>query len=54
VDDACAAFLPEIHEATLLSLQGPFDRVRLADEMLALLARALPALVGAPRQGGRL
>src|SRR4030095_15621311 len=28
VDDACAAFSPEIHEATLLSFQGPFGRVR--------------------------
>jgi nicotinamidase-related amidase len=49
VNDACAAFSPEIHEATLLSFQGPFGRVRMADEVLALLARALPALVGAPR-----
>ncbi len=49
VDDACAAFSPEIHEATLLSFQGPFGRVRMADEVLALLERALPALVGAPR-----
>jgi len=37
LDDGCAAFSPEIHEATLLSFQGPFGRVRTADEALALL-----------------
>ena len=37
LDDGCAAFSPEIHEATLLSFQGPFGRVRTADEVLALL-----------------
>jgi biuret amidohydrolase len=37
VDDGCAAFSPEIHEATLLSFQGPFGRVRTTDEVLALL-----------------
>ncbi|MFQ5830610.1 MAG: cysteine hydrolase family protein [Candidatus Methylomirabilia bacterium] len=42
VDDACAAYSPEIHEATLLSFQGPFGRVRLADDVLALLEQALP------------
>jgi biuret amidohydrolase len=42
VADACAAFSPEIHEATLLSFQGPFGRVRTADEVLMLLERALP------------
>ena len=42
VDDACAAYSPEIHQATLLSFQGPFGRVRLADDVLALLEHALP------------
>jgi nicotinamidase-related amidase len=37
LDDRCAAFSPEIHEATLLSFQGPFGRVRTVDEVLALL-----------------
>jgi nicotinamidase-related amidase len=37
LDDGCAALSPEIHEATLLSFQGPFGRVRTADEVLALL-----------------
>jgi nicotinamidase-related amidase len=37
LDDGCAAFSPEIHEATLLSFQGPFGRVRRTDEVLALL-----------------
>jgi len=37
LDDGCAAFSPEIHEATLLSFQGPFGRVRTTDEVLALL-----------------
>ena len=34
------AFSPEIHEATLLSFQGPFGRVRRTDEVLALLDSA--------------
>jgi nicotinamidase-related amidase len=42
VDDACAAYSPEIHESTLLSFQGPFGRVRQADDVLALLEQALP------------
>jgi nicotinamidase-related amidase len=37
VDDACAAFSPEIHEAALVSFQGPFGRVRSADEVIALI-----------------
>jgi nicotinamidase-related amidase len=37
LDDGCAAFSPEIHEASLLSFQGPFGRVRTTDEVLALL-----------------
>jgi nicotinamidase-related amidase len=37
LDDGCAALSPEIHEATLLSFQGPFGRVRTTDEVLALL-----------------
>jgi len=40
LDDGCAAFSPEIHEATLLSFQGPFGRVRRTDEVLALLESA--------------
>jgi len=39
LDDGCAAFSPEIHEATMLSFQGPFGRVRRTDEVLALLER---------------
>jgi nicotinamidase-related amidase len=39
LDDGCAAFSPEIHEATLLSFQGPFGRVRTTDEVLELLKR---------------
>jgi nicotinamidase-related amidase len=37
LDHGCAAFSPEIHEATLLSFQGPFRRVRSTDEVLALM-----------------
>ena len=37
VDDGCAAFSPEIHEATLLSFQGHFGRVRRCGEVLGLL-----------------
>jgi nicotinamidase-related amidase len=37
LDDGSAAFSPEIHEATLLSFQGAFGRVRKTDEVLALL-----------------
>lgn len=47
VDDACAAYSPEIHDATLLSFQGPFGRVRTTDDVLVLLEQALPAGVGA-------
>jgi len=39
LDDGCAAFSPEIHDATMLSFQGPFGRVRRTDEVLALLER---------------
>jgi nicotinamidase-related amidase len=49
VEDACAAFSPEIHAATLLSFQGPFGRVRTADEVLTQLARALPVVATAQR-----
>jgi nicotinamidase-related amidase len=49
VDDACAAFSPEIHEATLLSFQGPFGRVRTADEVIALVEQALPIRLAAQR-----
>jgi nicotinamidase-related amidase len=44
IDDGCAAFSPEIHEATLLSFQGPFGRVRTTDEVLALLQGGEPGL----------
>ena len=37
LDDGCAAYSPEIHDATMLSFQGPFGRVRNTDEVLALL-----------------
>ncbi len=40
VGDACAAHSPEIHEASLLSFQGPFGRVRRADEIVALIEQA--------------
>lgn len=40
LDDGSAAFSPEIHEATLLSFQGPFGRVKTSDEVLALLGGA--------------
>jgi biuret amidohydrolase len=42
VDDACAAYSPESHEATLLNFQG-FGRVRVADEVLVLLERPCSA-----------
>jgi nicotinamidase-related amidase len=51
VDDGCAAFSPEIHEATLLSFQGPFGRVRTTDEVLALLT-AGGASVSPPSAAG--
>lgn len=41
VDDACAAFSPEIHQATLVSFQGPFGRVRLAAEVITLVEQAV-------------
>ena len=41
VDDGCAAFSPEIHDATMLSFQGPFGCVRSADQVLAMLSAAL-------------
>ena len=47
VDDAWAAYSPEIHEATLVSFMGSFGRVRTADEVLALLERALPVALAA-------
>jgi len=40
LDDGSAAFSPEIHEATLISFQGPFGRVKTSDEVLALLGGA--------------
>ena len=43
VDDACAAFSPEIHEAALVSFQGPFGRVRRADEVIALIEQGISA-----------
>jgi nicotinamidase-related amidase len=41
VDDACAAQSPEIHEASLLSFQGPFGRVRSTDDVVALVEQAI-------------
>jgi len=41
VDDACAAHSPEIHEASLLSFQGPFGRVRSTDDVVALIEQAI-------------
>lgn len=38
VEDACATYSPESHEATLVNFQG-FGRVRVADEVVALLER---------------
>jgi nicotinamidase-related amidase len=51
LDDGCAAFSPEIHEATLLAFQGPFGRVRTTDKVLALLksgdvSRSSPSTTG--------
>jgi nicotinamidase-related amidase len=43
VADACAAFSPEIHEAALVSFQGPFGRVRSADEVIALIDQGVAA-----------
>jgi nicotinamidase-related amidase len=40
VDDACAAHSPEIHEASLLSFQGPFGRVRSTDDIVTLIEQA--------------
>ena len=37
LDDGCDALSQEIHEAALLSFQGPFGRVRRTDEVLAML-----------------
>lgn len=37
LDDGSAAFSPEIHEATLISFQGPFGRVKTSDDVLGLL-----------------
>src|SRR5262245_39422512 len=37
LDDGCAAYSPEIHDATMLSFQGPFGRVRSTEEVLAIL-----------------
>jgi nicotinamidase-related amidase len=43
VDDACAAFSPEVHQAALVSFQGPFGRVRSADEVIALIEQGTSA-----------
>ena len=51
VEDGCAAYSPEIHDATLLSFQGPFGRVRTTDEVLALL-KAGDASVASPSATG--
>ena len=40
VDDACTAHSPEIHEASLLSFQGPFGRVRSANDVVTLIEQA--------------
>lgn len=37
LDDGCAAYSPEIHEATMLSFGSHFGQVRRTDEVLALL-----------------
>jgi nicotinamidase-related amidase len=37
LEDGCAAFSPENHEAALLSLQGTFGQVQRIDEVLAML-----------------
>ena len=49
VDDACAAYSPEIHQATLLSFQGPFGRVRTADDIVTLIEQAIPAEIATSR-----
>lgn len=38
-----------VAEPTLLSFQGPFGRVRMADEVLTVLERALPVAATAQR-----
>lgn len=38
VEDACAAFSPEAHDAAMLALQGPFAAVRTAEQVKELLA----------------
>ena len=40
VDDACTAHSPESHEASLLSFQGPFGRVRSANDVVTLIEQA--------------
>jgi nicotinamidase-related amidase len=52
LDDGCAAFSPEAHEATLLSFQGPFGRVRTTDEVLAVLKGSEVSAVSRLATGG--
>jgi nicotinamidase-related amidase len=52
LDDGCAAFSPEAHEATLLAFQGPFGRVRTTDEVLAALKGGEVAPVSRSATGG--
>ena len=42
VEDASATYSPEMHTATMLSLQGSYGYVRTTDDVLALLKQALP------------
>jgi biuret amidohydrolase len=42
VEDASATFSPEMHNATMLSLQGSYGYVRTTHDVLALLKQALP------------
>jgi nicotinamidase-related amidase len=42
VEDACAAYSPESHAATLVNFQS-FGRVRVADEVVVLLERPCSA-----------
>jgi nicotinamidase-related amidase len=51
LDDGCAAYSPEIHEATMLSFGSHFGRVRRTDEVLALLNGREVSRSSPPRTG---
>ena len=47
VDDACAAYDPESHDATLRTFRRFFGRVHRTDELLTMLRQAAPASLAA-------